>query len=383
MTFSEVNSNVGLQDDDPKERPGSKTPPDRKSGVLVAMSGGVDSALTAALLKQQGWEVLGVHFLLPASQRMIEARSQRVRDVAEYLRIPLVILDVREAFRGEVILPFVEAYLKGRTPNPCVRCNAAIKFRYLKALAEEKGASRIATGHYARLVLDERCGKPLVLRGLDRAKEQSYFLHRLNQDDLSRALLPLGEISKVQAREMAAEMGLPLHPGEESQDVCFLEGRDYRAFIESETGSLTDQEGEIVDLQGRVLGTHSGAFRYTVGQRQGLGIASSEPYYVLDIRIESRQVVVARRQEVLSSVVDAEDFNWMDGTPPEQEMDVEAQVRYRHRAAPGRMRILEDGGVRVSFLEPQWAVTPGQALVCYVGDRVLGGGWIRGRVGAS
>lgn len=345
----------------------------------MALSGGMDSALAAALLKQEGWEVTGVHFLLPASPEKADARSRKARAVADHLKIPFEVLDLQGVFHKEVILPFVEAYLRGKTPNPCVRCNPVIKFYHLKHLADRQGISCVATGHYARLRRRGEHGAVELLRGVDKGKEQSYFLHRLSQEDLSAILFPLGEMTKADARTVAAGMGLTAHATEESQEICFLEGTDYRQFIVSQLEAGGEEDGEIVDLEGRVLGRHDGVFRYTVGQRQGLGIASSRPYYVLEIRREANQVIVARKEEIFSSVAEAEDFHWIDQIPPERSTEAAAQIRYRHAAAPGRMEILDDRTVRFRFREPQWAVTPGQALVCYLGDRVLGGGWIRGR----
>lgn len=348
----------------------------------MALSGGMDSALAAARLKGQGWDVTGVHFLLPASCERVEARSRQAGEIAEFLQIPLEILDLREFFHREVILPFVEAYLEGRTPNPCVHCNPTVKFHHLGRLAERLGIPQVASGHYARVRRREDQGRVELLRGVDRGKDQSYFLHRLNQTVLAKIVFPLGEMTKEEARSVAAGLGLTGHAARESQEICFLEGTDYREFITSRAG-VAEEGGEIVDQEGRVLGRHAGVFRFTIGQRQGLGIASARPYYVLEIQPDTRRVVVGRKEEVFSSVAVAEDVHWVEGRPPGPSMDATAQVRYRHAPAPGRMEVLEDHVVRFTFHEPQWAVTPGQALVCYLGDRVLGGGRIRGRDIAS
>jgi tRNA-specific 2-thiouridylase len=263
------------------------------------------------------------------------------------------------------------------TPNPCVICNQEIKFESLLYYADRNGILHIATGHYARLEKNKISSFTELYRGKDGRKEQSYFLHRLNQRVLSRAVFPLGDTRKSENRIQAKKMGLPVGSAHESQEICFLSGKDYRFFIEAHRHDILGGRGDIVNTRGEILGRHSGAYRYTIGQRQGLGIASSQPYYVKRIRPETNQVVVARREALFSKSVEAERFHWIGATPSEAQMEARAQIRYRHKPAAGVLNILPSDRVRFVFHEAQWAVTPGQAIVCYGGDRVLGGGWIR------
>jgi tRNA-specific 2-thiouridylase len=354
--------------------------PGRPGGVAVAMSGGVDSSVAAAILKSEGWEVRGVHFWLPAPEGTADRRKDRARAVAAHLEIPFRVLDLRDLFKRKVIAPFVEAYLQGFTPNPCVRCNEQVKFDALLRLADEEGLEAVATGHYA--CLSERGGGGGIdlLRGKDRKKEQSYFLHRLGQRHLARALFPLGGWRKEGAMAKALGAGLPITEFGESQEICFIPEGDYREFIAHHRPAGMNRPGTIVDACGKVLGDHRGVHHYTIGQRQGLGIASSRPYYVKRIRVKTNEVVVARREDLYSRRVEAEDVHWVEGDLPDLRGrgPILAQIRYRHRAAPGRLSMLSQDRVVFEFDEPQWAVTPGQALVCYEGERVLGGGWIVG-----
>jgi tRNA-uridine 2-sulfurtransferase len=348
---------------------------DRPSRVLVALSGGVDSAMAAWLLKRKGRDVRGVHFLLPGDEATQAGRTDGVKAVSDHLEIPLEIVDIRSAFEEQVVEPFVETYCEGLTPNPCVRCNALVKFEYLARVADRLDIFFIATGHYARL--EERSDRPgkSLLRGSDPGKDQSYFLHRLDREHLERAVFPLGNLTKVQVRIWAKEQGMPSCGAPESQEICFLPKNDYRRFIEKREGRGVKPKGLIIDEAGTVLGKHLGAHRYTIGQRRGLEIASSRPYYVKELRPVHNEVVVARKEALYSRKVKAEGFKWV-GNVPHQGMRVAAQIRYRHKAAPGILEIISPEKVRFVFHEPQWAVTPGQALVCYEGDRVLGGGWI-------
>jgi tRNA-specific 2-thiouridylase len=343
--------------------------------VAVALSGGVDSSLAAALLQEDGWEVRGVHFLLPASDAEREGKQRAAERIADHLGIPVETVDLRARFEERVIRPFVEGYFSGRTPNPCVVCNPEVKFEALVTWADERGAAYAATGHYARIRRPDG-EAPALFRGRDPRKEQSYFLHRLESRVLSRCLFPLGGLLKAETRALAASRCLPTRSTPESQEICFLSGEDYRSFLERRDREGVSRRGHIVDLSGRRLGEHRGIFRYTLGQRRGLGIASAEPYYVVALRPERQEVVVGRREELLSRRVESESFLWTSGPPREPSLRVRAQIRYRHTAAPGRAERMGEGRVRLLFDEPQPAVTPGQALVCYDGDRLLGGGWI-------
>ncbi len=349
------------------------------SSVVVAMSGGVDSSLAAALLQEQGWEVRGLHLTLPAPRDEQESKLRAVERTADHLGIDLDVVDAGIRFEARVIRPFIEGYLAGRTPNPCVVCNPEVKFPFLLECSDERGVPFVATGHYARVCRQDD-GSWSLRRGRDPVKEQSYFLHRLGQRALGRALFPLGAMSKAETRRLAEDRRLPSGSSPESQEICFLSGEDYRSFL-VRRGAPASGEGDTVDLAGRRLGAHHGAFRYTIGQRRGLGIASGRPYYVVGLRPDRNEVVVGRREDLLRRRVEAESVVWTSGDPKEASFRAEAQVRYRHTAAPGRLERTGRDRVRFVFDEPQLAVAPGQALVCYEGDRVLGGGWIVRRGG--
>ena len=346
------------------------------SRVAVALSGGMDSALAAAILKESGWDVHAVHFLIPSAGSGAEIRQERARMIARRLQIPFHVRDISEDFRAAIIRPFARDYLKGLTPNPCVRCNEDVKFFWLARVADEAGIVRLATGHYVRRGEPASVGPVFLLRGKDRTKEQSYFLHRVSQAFLQRALFPLGEWKKALVREQVRKMGLSAHTAPESREICFLDGQDYRALIEARKNGTFWETGNIVDRSGELLGVHRGVHRYTIGQRRGLGIASSRPYYVMEIRPGANEVVVGRREELYERSVEAEGFHWTSGAPREREIRASAQVRYRNWPSPGKLEEISRTRVRFVFDEPQWALTPGQALVCYDGDRVLGGGWI-------
>lgn len=343
---------------------------------MVALSGGVDSAVAAASLRIEGWEVYGLHFLLSDYLSRTDARTAVVKQVCEHLNITLEIFDLRETFHKCVIDPFVDSYLKGLTPNPCVVCNQKIKFEFLLDYAKQHEIAYIATGHYVRIRKKNKSQYFELLRGKDRRKDQSYFLHRLNQSFLSKTVFPLGESTKDDVRRKALEMGLPVHSVPESQEICFIPENDYRPFIENQRGPGVNEPGNIINNRGEVLGQHIGVFRYTIGQRQGLGIASSRPYYVKEIRPGTNEVVVGRKETLYSTRLEAHRFNWIGEVPAGRVMEAQAQIRYRHRPAPGHLEIISPDKVGFIFDEPQWAVAPGQALVCYEGERVLGGGWI-------
>jgi tRNA-specific 2-thiouridylase len=351
--------------------PDSKLDPNK---VVVALSGGVDSSLCAALLQDRGWHVRGLHLLLPSSASRRTQGVKAVQKVADHLRIRLDLMNLEEAFTARVVHPFVDLYLQGLTPNPCVLCNRVIKFDRLIQYADSRGIGAVATGHYARV---RRQGALLELwRGADHGKEQSYFLHRLSQRELQRTVFPLGDLTKGDVRRMARSMGLSTSLESESQEICFLSGRDYRFLLEEMKGEGIARKGEILTKEGRHVGEHYGTYRYTIGQRHGLGIASSRPYYVMEIRAEENQVVVGRKEDLFSTHVEAEGVNWVSGKLPCQGEVLLGQIRYRHKPARGRLQILSAEMVTFEFEEPQWAVTPGQALVIYKGERVLGGGWI-------
>ncbi|MBW1788221.1 MAG: tRNA 2-thiouridine(34) synthase MnmA [Deltaproteobacteria bacterium] len=345
--------------------------------VVVALSGGVDSAMAAALLIRSGWTVHGLHFLLPAAASRIKDRIAAVEGIVGRLNMPLEMLDLEQAFDRAVIAPFLNAYLQGLTPNPCVMCNETVKFKYLEKYAQDKGIDAVATGHYVIISRENERAPTRLFRGKDPVKEQSYFLHRLDRSVLSKTVFPLGEWTKADVRKQAKEIGLPVHAASGSQEICFIPGNDYRRFMGKRDDARLPGPGLIVTEGGERVGEHGGIHAYTIGQRHGLGIASERPYYVKEIRPESNELVVARKEALFSGQVAAGDVNWIEGMPEREEMPVSAQVRYRHRAARGRLRVVSPLEVTVDFRDPQWAVTPGQALVFYEGNRLLGGGWIR------
>jgi tRNA-specific 2-thiouridylase len=353
--------------------------------IAVAMSGGVDSSTAAALLKEEGHEVIGLTMRLwdappdppenPGSC-LVPAPVAEARRVAAQIGISHYVIPLQEEFEKEIIGYFVDEYLRGRTPNPCVVCNQRIKFQALLKKAEELGARALATGHYARIGADPETSRFRLWRGRDRRKDQSYFLFRLTQEQLGKILLPLGDKTKPEVREIARRLGLPVAQKSESQEICFIPDDDYRKFLESRKGKEIALPGKIVNRQGQELGRHHGIYAYTIGQRRGLGIAAAHPHYVLDLDAEKNFVVAGKNEELFSAGLIAREVNWISLPPPKGIMAADVQIRYRHPGAPGVLVPLEEGSVRVELKIPQRAVTPGQAVVFYRGDEVLGGGWI-------
>ena len=347
--------------------------------VLVAMSGGVDSSVAAALLVEQGHEVVGATMKLfcygagPVPDRPC-CSLDSVRDaqaVADRLGVPHYVLDFEDRFRRDVVADFVREYARGRTPIPCVRCNAFTKFSDLLAHADALGCDAIATGHYAR-VEDGR-----LLRGADRAKDQSYFLWGIRREVVSRMLMPVGALTKAETRAAARRLGLATAEKRESQEICFVPDGDYAAVLERElpAGAPALAPGPLVRADGEVVGTHDGYARYTVGQRRGLPGGRSRPLYVVAIRPESREVVVGEREELDARSVRVEEVNWL-ADPPAAGEGCEIQLRYRSKSLPAKVLSLVDGTVEVALEEPARAVAPGQSGVFYRGEQVLGGGVI-------
>lgn len=346
---------------------------EQTKNVVVALSGGVDSAMAAVLLKEAGWEVYGIHLVLSGADC---ERGVQVKQVSDRIGIPLEVIDLRERFERVIVKPFCEAYLKGLTPNPCVRCNQEIKFEALDRYRSQHGICFMATGHYARVEVED--GKAGLLRGRDMGKDQSYFLQRLSERCLLKTVLPLGEMTKQEIQARARAINLRSHLRPESQEICFVAGNDYRDLVEQGIDVGAEKAGAIVDEVGMHLGKHQGIHRYTIGQRHGLRIASSSPYYVKALRPHANEVVVARREALFSTRVYARDVHWIGGRGKGKRLRFLGQVRYRHQAAPGWLEVVSPYEVKFVFDDPQWAVTPGQALALYDGDRVAGSGWIVG-----
>lgn len=364
--------------------------------IAVAMSGGVDSSAAAAILKQQGHELVGFTMQLWDQRRGINVDENGeplpsrccslddvydARRVAEELAFPFYVLNLERDFERDVVQPFVNSYLNGETPIPCVSCNSRLKFASLDRLALSLGCEKVATGHYARVEFDEAAKRYKLLRGRNEQKDQSYFLWELTQEQLSRALFPLGEMSKPDARAAARDHGLAVAEKKESQEICFVPDGDYSGFIDRylEAEGATDRvpsAGEIVDTSGNVIGKHTGIHRYTIGQRRGIGIADERPLYVISLEPSASRITVGPQEDLMANEFTAGGVNWIAFDDPKEPVEAEVRVRYRHEAAPAVITPLSSGAVRVVFAEPQRAITPGQATVFYRGDEVLGGGWI-------
>jgi tRNA-specific 2-thiouridylase len=352
--------------------------------IVVAMSGGVDSSVAAALLVDAGHDVVGLSMQL-YDQREGEARFgtccsiddlHDARRVAAHLGIPHYIVNFEDEFQERVMSRFVREYVAGRTPIPCVQCNVDLKFRALLARARGLGAAQVATGHYARVERQPGTGRCILRRGVDRARDQSYFLFSLDQEQLAGAIFPLGEMAKADVRAYARRRELPVAGKPESREICFVPDGDTARFVARHAES-PPQPGLITDGHGRILGRHGGVHAFTVGQRKRLGLASPVPMYVVRIDAERSTVVVGSRDALERRSFEAADVNWPGGAPPERRTRVGVQIRYQHREASATLTPIADGSrVRVEFDEAQSAIAPGQAAVFYDGDEVVGGGWI-------
>lgn len=351
---------------------------------MVAMSGGVDSSTAAALLKEEGYEVIGITLeIWPADAPLPPGETgccslsavEDARRVAAVLGIPHYVLNFREVFAQTVIKYFIQEYLEGRTPNPCIACNRFIKFEGLLRKALALGMDYIATGHYARVFYDQKRGRYLLAKGRDPEKDQSYVLYTFTQEQLARTLLPLGDYTKSEVRSLAARYGLPVAGKRESQEICFVTTGDYRQFIR-EKAATAIRPGPILDLEGRIMGRHRGLPYYTVGQRKGLGLAAGRRLFVVALDPERNAVIVGEEKDLLSWSLIARDNNYILWGEPPAEAEVTVKIRYRAAEVPALLRPKENGLAEVIFQAPQRAVTPGQAVVYYSGDLVAGGGII-------
>ena len=377
-------------------RPTETTNGGRRARVLVAMSGGVDSSVAAALLKEQGHDVVGVTMRLYDDERPGEGGrgccgfggSRDAARVASRLRFPHYTWDFRKEFEASVIEDFCSEYGRGRTPNPCLRCNEVLKFTELLGRAEQLGADLIATGHYARiretqtadckLQTDDSIGMQVawqLLKGVDASKDQSYFLYAMTQEQLAKVLMPVGGYTKAQVRDIARKLDLPVAEKAESQDICFVPDNDYAGFLKRRRPELF-QAGPVLDTGGNVLGRHEGIAGFTVGQRKGLGLAFGERRYVVRLDHERNAVVLGDENDVRTRVVEARDPRWVSGSDPTEPFRAHASVRYQSRGGDALVEPIGSGRVRVTFDEPQWAPTPGQAVVFWQGDCTLGGATI-------
>ena len=364
--------------------------------IAVAMSGGVDSSAAAALLKEQGHELVGFTMQLWNQRRGISVDENGdplpsrccslddvydARRVAEGLGFPFYVLNLEREFEESVVEPFVQSYLDGETPIPCVACNSRLKFASLDKMAVSLGCDKVATGHYARVEYDEAADRYRLFRGKNHWKDQSYFLWELTQDQLSRAYFPLGEMQKEEVRDIARDADLYVAEKQESQEICFVPDGKYSEFIDrylnhEDRSNELPASGEIVNTSGESVGTHTGIHRYTIGQRRGLGIANEKPLYVLQIERAKNQIVVGEAEELESIEFTAKGVNWVAFDEPSKPIRANVKVRYRHEPAPATIYTWPDGRANIVFDEPQRAITPGQATIFYNGDEVVGGGWI-------
>lgn len=355
-----------------------------KSSVLVGMSGGVDSSVTAAILKRQGYDVIGITMQIwHRSSTFEDAGAMQgcctvdavddARRVAARLDIPYYVPNFRGQFAGAVVDDFAREYLAGRTPNPCVRCNQFVRFDGLIQMADELGVEYVATGHYARVLYNPQRGEFELLKAVDQQKDQSYVLHTLRQEHLRRVLFPLGEMVKHETRQVARDLELPVADKADSVDLCFVAGKNYQEFLRQYAGEV-ERPGEIVDTRGQVVGEHRGVHAFTVGQRRGIGVSTAEARYVIELRPQENRVVIGSREEASGIALTCSRLSYT-GRHPGTSFDAAVKIRYRTPERPARIGIDEDSA-HIEFAEPVWGIAPGQLAVFYDGERVVGGGTI-------
>jgi tRNA-specific 2-thiouridylase len=352
-----------------------------KQKTAVAISGGVDSLMAACLLKEQGHQVFGIHFITGFetdscfSQDRKGQNQHPILDIGEQLGIPVEIVDIRSEFQAKVVDHFTRTYQRGQTPNPCMRCNPTVKFGIILSLALERGAQKLATGHYA-VINKDQTGTCHLFKGIDRHKDQSYFLARLTPDQLANALFPLGKMEKTEIKKMAAQRGLQPVTRGESQDVCFIKDNSYGEFLKTQKG-FKPKPGMIEDMSGQVVGQHNGLHLFTIGQRRGINCPAADPYYVIRLDIKRNRLVVGSKNDLFSSECKVDEINWI-GDAPEAPLELYTRVRYRSQEVAATVIPGEQNTAVVRFKESQAAITPGpgQGAVFYRGDEILGGGWI-------
>lgn len=353
--------------------------------VVVAMSGGVDSSVTAALLKEQGYNVIGMMMRLWSEDTVDGSAHNRcctpeqmadARRIADKLGIPFYVLDTKATFRNTVVQYFIDQHAAGYTPNPCIECNRQIRFTFLQQNALGLGADYLATGHYARIAYDAGRGKYLLKKGLDPRKDQSYVLSVMGQEELAHAMFPIGEYEKPAVRAMAEEIGLAVHSKKDSQDLCFLGDGDYRRFLRDHAPNIMDAGEIVMRASGEVMGTHNGLVNYTIGQRKGLGVTYPEPLYVLAKDAASNTLLVGTRDELGKSELTAKRVNWVSGDVPQAPFRAEVKIRYKATPSPATVTPLGDDRVHIAFDDALRDITPGQGAVIYDGDVCLGGGLI-------
>ncbi len=352
--------------------------------VLVAMSGGVDSSVAAYLIREQGYETTGVTMRLYDNETIgisnaktccsLDSINDAVQ-VANKLDIYYLIYDFREEFKKEVIQRFIDSYEQGMTPNPCIECNRYLKFDHLYIAGKEIGQDYVATGHYAIVEKDKGTGRYLLKKSVDLSKDQSYVLYSMTQEQLSHTLFPLGALHKTETRKIAEEQGFINAKKHDSQDICFIPDGDYAGFIRNYTGKSYPQ-GDFVDRDGNVLGTHKGIIQYTIGQRKGLGLALKKPMYVQELDMQNNRVILGDNDDLFTRELDAKEFNWIAMDTPSSDIRAKARIRYKHKEAEATIVPTGKDTVHIVFDEPQRAITRGQSVVVYDGDYVVGGGTI-------